>query len=146
MGQMTILAGPERRRRWSEEERLRILAEAFAPGASVTEVARRHDVSRGLIYQWRRDARQLAEAVAVISLVRQQDTVLAQAIEQRLGLLAIAGLAFGQMQAHRPALGIDKRVDLGRQAASGTSHAAILIPLFRVAPCWWTRTQLLSII
>ena len=62
MGQMTILAGPERRRRWSDEERLRILAEAFSPGASVAEVARRHDVSRGLIYQWRRDGRQLAEA------------------------------------------------------------------------------------
>ena len=56
MGQMTIMAGPQRRRRWSEEERLRILAEAFAPGATVAEVARRHDVSRALIYLWRREA------------------------------------------------------------------------------------------
>lgn len=37
MGQMTILAGPERRRRWSEEERLRIVAEALAPGTSVAD-------------------------------------------------------------------------------------------------------------
>lgn len=33
MGQVTVFSGPERRRRWSEEERLRILSEAFAPGA-----------------------------------------------------------------------------------------------------------------
>ena len=54
MGQMTVFGGPERRRRWSEEERLQILAEAFAPGALVAQVARRHDVSTALIYTWRR--------------------------------------------------------------------------------------------
>lgn len=54
MGQVTIFSGPERRRRWSIEERLQILEEAFAPGAVVADVARRHDVSRGLIYCWRR--------------------------------------------------------------------------------------------
>jgi hypothetical protein len=32
------------------------------------------------------------------------------------------------------------------QAAPGTSHAAIWVPLFRVAPCWWTRMEELSII
>lgn len=54
MGQMTIMTGPERRRRWSDEERLQILTEAFAPGACVSDVARRFDVSTGLIYTWRR--------------------------------------------------------------------------------------------
>ncbi len=54
MGQMTVFGGPERRRRWSDEERMRILAEAFAPGAFVAQVARRHDISTGLIYTWRR--------------------------------------------------------------------------------------------
>jgi transposase len=51
-----LLVGPERRRRWSAEEKARIVAEALAPGAKVAEVARRHDVSRGLIYTWRRAA------------------------------------------------------------------------------------------
>jgi len=55
MGQMTVFSGPERRRRWSEEERGRILTEAFSPGACVASVARRHDVSTGLIYTWRRN-------------------------------------------------------------------------------------------
>jgi transposase len=54
VGQVTVFSGPERRRRWSDEERLQIVAEAFAPGARVTDVCRRHDVSSGLIYTWRR--------------------------------------------------------------------------------------------
>jgi transposase len=49
---MEIISGVERRRRWRPEEKLRILAE-IEGGASLTEVARRHDVSRGLIWQWR---------------------------------------------------------------------------------------------
>ena len=56
MAQVTILAGPERRRRWSDEQRERILTEAFRSGARVCDVARRHDVARSLIYQWRRAA------------------------------------------------------------------------------------------
>ena len=48
MGQITVFSGPERRRRWSEEDRVRILTEAFSPGGCVAEVARRHDVSSAL--------------------------------------------------------------------------------------------------
>src|SRR3546814_20625074 len=57
MSQITVLTGPERRRRWRPEDKLRILAEAFSPGGCVGAVARRHDVSRGLIYTWRRQLR-----------------------------------------------------------------------------------------
>ncbi|WP_188713479.1 hypothetical protein [Croceicoccus mobilis] len=39
MGQITVMTGPERRRRCSEEERIEILAEAFAPGACVADVS-----------------------------------------------------------------------------------------------------------
>jgi len=71
MGQITVFSGPERRRRWSEDERLEILAETFSTGACVAQVARRHDVSTGLIYTWRRKLYQpvaepgFAEAVVV---------------------------------------------------------------------------------
>ena len=58
MSQITVFSGPERRRRWSEEERLRVLAEAFSPGACVAEVCRRHDISTSLIYTWRSKLRQ----------------------------------------------------------------------------------------
>jgi len=45
MSQITLLTGPERRRRWREEERQKIVAAAFGPGASVAAVARQYDVA-----------------------------------------------------------------------------------------------------
>lgn len=54
---MEIITGVERRRRWRAEEKLRIVAEAEAPGACFAEVARRYEVSRGLLWYWRRQAR-----------------------------------------------------------------------------------------
>lgn len=69
MRQITVMSGLERRRRWTDEERLRILAEAGAPGACVADVARRHDISTARIYTWRNKLRpqiagpQFAEAV-----------------------------------------------------------------------------------
>jgi transposase len=53
MAQITLLTGPERRRRWSDDERRRILAAAFTPGAIVATVARQFEVSTSLIYKWR---------------------------------------------------------------------------------------------
>jgi transposase len=52
-----ILNGVERRRRWSEDEKARIIEESFTPGAKVSDVARKHGVSRGLIFAWRKEAR-----------------------------------------------------------------------------------------
>ena len=43
-----------RRRRWSEAERLRIVAESYQPGVSVSLVARRNDVNANLLFTWRR--------------------------------------------------------------------------------------------
>jgi transposase len=54
MAHVTVMTGPERRRRWSLDERHRIMAEAFAPGAVVLDVARRNEVSTSLLYKWRR--------------------------------------------------------------------------------------------
>jgi len=54
---VTVLSGPERRRRWTTAEKVRIVEESLAPGASVVEVARRHDVHRNLVTVWRRQAR-----------------------------------------------------------------------------------------
>jgi transposase len=56
MGPITLLTGPERRRRWSEDERRRILTAAFAPGAVVADISRQVEVSTSLIYKWREQA------------------------------------------------------------------------------------------
>jgi transposase len=60
MSRVEVLPGPERRRRWSAEQKRLIVAEAFAPGASVCEVARRRDVVPGQIYRWRNELRSAA--------------------------------------------------------------------------------------
>ena len=49
--------GVERRRRWSKDEKARIVEETLMPGAVVCEVARRHDVAQSLLFAWRRQAR-----------------------------------------------------------------------------------------
>ncbi len=54
MARIEIMSGTERRRRWSDEAKLRILAEADEPGARIGDVARRHDVHPGQIRLWRR--------------------------------------------------------------------------------------------
>jgi transposase len=54
MTHMTLLTGPERRRRWSEDDRVRILAASFTPGAVVADVARQFEISTSLIYKWRK--------------------------------------------------------------------------------------------
>lgn len=57
MGQVHVMTGVERRRRWSFDQKRAIVAAAFAPGAVVAEVARQADVSSGLIYRWRQELR-----------------------------------------------------------------------------------------
>lgn len=53
MQRMEVITGEERRRVWTEEQKDEILAAAFAPGANLTHVARRYDVTRAVIYRWR---------------------------------------------------------------------------------------------
>ena len=51
-----VLTGPGRRRRWSAEDKARIVAEAMAPGAVVSEVARWWQLSSQQVFGWRREA------------------------------------------------------------------------------------------
>ena len=55
---MEIISGIERRRQWRVADKLRIVAEAERPGACFVEVARRHEVSRSVLWAWRKQARQ----------------------------------------------------------------------------------------
>jgi transposase len=52
-----VLLGVERRRLWTDESKLAILGEVGVNGWTVSDVARRHDVTRQHIYQWRREMR-----------------------------------------------------------------------------------------
>jgi transposase len=52
-----VLSGPERRRRWSTEEKLHILAQSVAPGSSPALTRRLHGISSGQLYTWRKQFR-----------------------------------------------------------------------------------------
>ncbi len=52
-----VLTGPGRRRRWSVEEKARIVAETLVPGARVSAVARRWQICPQQVFGWRRQAR-----------------------------------------------------------------------------------------
>lgn len=73
---MEIITGIERRRRWSAAEKRRIVAETEQPGAGIAEIARRYEISRGLLWNWRSQVRRgvlRPEAQAVFVPVRVID-------------------------------------------------------------------------
>jgi transposase len=55
MARVEVITGPERRRRWSAEQKRAIVAASLAPGAVVMEIARRAEIGAGQIYRWRRE-------------------------------------------------------------------------------------------
>ena len=55
MVQISVFTGPERRRRWSDEQKVALVGAAFAPGANAAETARAADICTSLLYRWRRE-------------------------------------------------------------------------------------------
>src|SRR5512147_1820930 len=53
-----VITGVARRRRWSAEEKLRMVNELSRPGATVSLVARRNDINSSLLFKWRKLARE----------------------------------------------------------------------------------------
>ncbi len=53
-----VITGPVRWRRWTTDEKAQILMESLAKGARISDVARRHNLNRGLLQAWRRQALQ----------------------------------------------------------------------------------------
>jgi len=59
--EVTVIEGSARRRRWSREEKARIVTESLDPAVSVSAVARRHGVNPNQLFRWRRQFQQEAE-------------------------------------------------------------------------------------
>jgi transposase len=57
-----LLTDPGRRRKWSDDEKARIVAEAAQPGVVVSEIARRWQVTPQQVFDWRRQARKALAA------------------------------------------------------------------------------------
>jgi transposase len=73
MARYQLISGPERRRRWSEEQKRVLVAAAFAPGAIVSEVARRADVCPGQIYRWRQELGSAGTGFAAVVVTADAD-------------------------------------------------------------------------
>ena len=54
MSRVEIITGRGERRRWSAEEKARLVAETYEPGAVITHVARRHGVAESCLHLWRK--------------------------------------------------------------------------------------------
>src|SRR5262245_58873315 len=57
---LELITGTGRRRRWSSDDKVRIVVESLEPGAKVSEVARRHGLSPQQLFAWRRVARAIS--------------------------------------------------------------------------------------
>ena len=115
-----------RRRRWREAERLRIVAESYQPGVSVSLVARRNDVNANLMFTWRRRYGKRAAGVGngdLVPVVVEPAGPLAAPTESATG----SGLSAGRMEV-APSDGsrviVDREVD-------GSALARVLAVLGR---------------
>ena len=57
-GRIDVVAGPTGRRRWPEHVKASIVLETYRDGASVADIARKHDISPPQLHAWRRAARE----------------------------------------------------------------------------------------
>jgi len=51
--QVLSVSDTGRRRRWTDDEKVRIVEESHRDGVTLAEVARRHEISRSQLYDWR---------------------------------------------------------------------------------------------
>ena len=94
-------------------DEIALAIEALAEAGLPTPVTFGRDVGRGALV-----LDQLADAVGIISLVRQDDGARAEMVEQRVGDLAIVRLPGGQAEPDRETLRVDDDVDLRREPAA----------------------------
>ncbi len=69
MQRVEIVTGKERRQRWSDEEKARLVAETFVPGAVVAHVARRRGVAESCLYAWRQQTGAFAAQMSMPTLI-----------------------------------------------------------------------------
>jgi transposase len=72
---LEVITGSGRRRRFSSDDKSRIIEETLAPGAVVSEIARRHGLTPQQLFGWRRQARQSASAGADCAFRRRRPCI-----------------------------------------------------------------------
>jgi transposase len=121
-----VRVGVERRRRWGREDKLRIVQESLAPNVVVTEVARRHEISTGLLYTWRKQALAgLLGGFMPVRIVANAEANTLSAIEAGEEMKPVMGRSPGLIEVALPN-GIVVRVDADVDERALRSVVAVL--------------------
>ena len=121
-----VRVGVERRRRWGREDKLRIVQESLAPNVVVTEVARRHEISTGLLYTWRKQALAgLLGGFMPVRIVANAEANTLSAIEAGEEMKPVLGRSPGLIEVALPN-GIVVRVDADVDERALRSVVAVL--------------------
>ena len=81
---LEVITGIGGRRKWSEDAKAEIMLAALAPGATVSEVARRHDLRPQQVFGWLREARKAAQtAPAFVPVVVEPEEARAAAAPKK---------------------------------------------------------------
>src|SRR6202034_3391157 len=113
--------GERRRRTWSADQKQRIIAESFAAGASVAEVARRYGLNSNMLFTWGRRER------AVNDVGKRVNIVPVRVVEATPTATATAPASMGRMEI---VLGGGERVLVGADV-DATALARIVKALGR---------------
>ena len=109
-----VIAGRERRRRWTADQKREIAAESLQPGVSPVMVARRHGISSGLLYTWRQ--RLLCGALGAVADTKPRfvrvDVVAAPPQLEEAATPAAPQLAPPATPLVSPAAGPDGRIEI----------------------------------
>src|SRR5689334_24231618 len=91
MPRVVLMTGRERRRRYTAEQKLRLVEETMQPGMTVSAVARQHGITPSLLFNWRRlmseggrVAVSVEEEVVAASRVRELESRIPE-LERLLG-------------------------------------------------------------
>ncbi|WP_087129214.1 IS3 family transposase [Caballeronia concitans] len=118
---LEVLTQPEQRRRRSVEEKLAIVRETFEPGATVSGVARRHQVNANQVFGWRKlyQDGSLSAVTAGEQVVPASD--LAEAMKQIRELQRLLGKKTMEVEILREAVeyGRAKKFDCALTIAAG---------------------------
>ncbi|MCT4683560.1 MAG: transposase [Roseicyclus sp.] len=114
-----------RRRRWTDEEKLRIVEESLGGRGRVAETARRHDIGRTLLVRWRRQYRE--GRLGVTNEGRPRFTPLAIAASD-----ALAGQGAAQAPAPTPAIAHVEMAEITLVNGRRVSVSAMIDPVVLV--------------
>jgi transposase len=99
--QVEVITSVQRRRRWSREEKERIIAAAMEPGASASEVARAAGIHTSQLFRWRQQLCERAPAqpsFSPVAIVPEPGPVLPAVSSDRAGTIEIEFATGGRMR------------------------------------------------